>query len=57
MDQSVYYSQLEAGARYLASRAETAAERYEHIGWANRYYRLAAEARTSLSTLAVKEAA
>ena len=44
VDQSVYYSQLEQGARYLASLAETDAERRVHLGWANRYCRLAADA-------------
>ena len=43
LDQAVTYAQLEQGARYLAARAVTAAERQEHLGWANRYYRLRAE--------------
>ncbi len=45
MDQAVYYAQLEAGARYLASISSDLDERRTHIGWANRYYRLGVEAR------------
>lgn len=56
MNQAVYYSQLEQGARYLASLAATEAERRVHLGWANRYCRLASdaapEAPGSLSALA-----
>jgi hypothetical protein len=40
MDRSLYYAQLEQGARYLASTTSDAAERDEHLGWANRYHRL-----------------
>jgi hypothetical protein len=40
MDQSRYYARLEQGARYLASLASDESERLEHLGWANRYYRL-----------------
>jgi hypothetical protein len=40
VDQSLYYAQLEQGARYLASTASDKAERHEHLGWANRYYRM-----------------
>lgn len=40
MAQALTYAQLEQGARYLAARAATPAERHEHLGWANRYYRL-----------------
>ncbi len=45
MDQAVYYSQLEQGARYLASITADSAERRTHLGFANRYYRLGVEAR------------
>ncbi len=45
MNQAVYYAQLEAGARYLASISSDLDERRTHIGWANRYYRLGVEAR------------
>lgn len=45
MDDSVHYAKLEAGARWLAARAATASERHEHLGWANRYYRLGLHAR------------
>jgi hypothetical protein len=44
VDQAIYYSQLEKGARFLASRATTEAGRIEHLGWANRYYRLRLDA-------------
>jgi hypothetical protein len=44
VDQSLYYAQLEQGARYLASLAGDEAERSEHLGWANRYYRLRVDA-------------
>lgn len=47
MNDATYYEQLEQGARYLASLATSASERREHLGWANRYYRLADDARTS----------
>jgi hypothetical protein len=43
LSESVHYSQLEQGARILASLAATEAERRVHLGWANRYYRLAAD--------------
>ena len=43
MDQAVYYSQLEQGARYLAALAADESEREEHLGWANRYFRLRLE--------------
>jgi hypothetical protein len=49
MNNATYYQQLEQGARYLASRAKNAAERLEHLGWANRYYTLAEDARTRRS--------
>jgi hypothetical protein len=45
VDQTSYYSQLEQGARYLASISADAAERRTHLGWANHYYRLRLEAR------------
>jgi hypothetical protein len=44
MDDATHYKQLEIGARFLASRAASEAERIEHLGWANRYYRLGADA-------------
>lgn len=40
MDEASYYAQLEQGARYLASLASDDDERREHLGWANRYFRL-----------------
>lgn len=46
MDYATHYERLEQGARYLASKALTAAEKSEHLGWANRYYRLAVDARS-----------
>ncbi len=49
MDQAVYYSQLEQGARYLASTSADPAERRAHLGWANRYYRLGLEARLDVA--------
>jgi hypothetical protein len=57
MDDNVYYAQLEAGARYLASRAATPAERIEHLGWANRYYRLKADALETARLTTIKQAA
>lgn len=47
MENATYYERLEQGARYLASLATSPAERREHLGWANRYYRLAVDARSS----------
>lgn len=44
MNNATYYAQLEEGARYLASRAASDAERRLHLGWANRYRRLVADA-------------
>jgi hypothetical protein len=44
-DDHLYYSQLEAGARYLAARVPAGAERNLHLGMANRYARLSADAR------------
>ena len=43
-DDSVYYSQLEKGARYLASTAGSPAERDLHLGMAHKYERLRADA-------------
>ena len=43
-DPALHYAQLEQGARYLASLAISDDERREHIGWANRYYRLRVDA-------------
>jgi len=57
LDQSVYYAQLEKGARHLASLASTPAERQEHLGWANRYYRLGVDARETRSGRPLKAAA
>jgi hypothetical protein len=39
------YAQLETGARFLASRARTEAERETHLGMANLYARLDAGTR------------
>ena len=44
LDQALDYAQLEQGARYLASLTQDAAERREHLGWANRYSRLKIDA-------------
>jgi len=43
LNDALHYSQLEEGARYLAARASSRAERQTHLGWANRYYRLKIE--------------
>lgn len=43
MYSSVRYSQLEQGARYLAALAKDETERQLHLGWANRYFRLASD--------------
>jgi hypothetical protein len=43
-DDHLYYSQLETGARYLAAGAPSGAERNVHLGMANRYARLRADA-------------
>lgn len=56
MDYATYYEQLEKGARYLASLA-SGAERKEHLGWANRYHRLAMDSRPGGVTLSVQAAA
>jgi hypothetical protein len=40
----IYYTQLEAGARFLAAGAATPAERDVHLGMANRYASLRADA-------------
>jgi len=47
LNSATYYEQLEEGARYLASLALTDEERKQHLGWANRYCRLALEARSA----------
>lgn len=39
-DDQIYYDQLEAGARFLASQAADATEREVHLGMANRYVAL-----------------
>ncbi len=41
---AAYYQRLETGARWLASRTESEAKRGEHLGMANRYARLRADA-------------
>lgn len=43
-DDHLYYSQLEAGALYLAAGASSGSERKVHLGMANRYARLRADA-------------
>jgi len=45
LSDTTYYQQLEQGARYLAARALNRAERLQHLGHANRYSRLAEDAR------------
>ena len=47
-----YYERLEAGARWMASQAHSAAQRDGHIGAANRYARLRADAASSRLVLA-----
>lgn len=39
-DDGAYYSQLEAGARFLATQADSDGERADHLGMANRYVSL-----------------
>ena len=51
MDDTIYYSELEQGARYLAGLALDDAERREHLGWANRYRQLALAAEPSRPAL------
>lgn len=41
---AIYYSQLEEGARFLASLAPDRAQERAHLGMANRYHRLAIDA-------------
>jgi hypothetical protein len=41
---AAYYQRLETGARWLASRTVSEAKRGEHLGMANRYARLRADA-------------
>ena len=41
---AAYYERLETGARWLALQAPSEAERHEHLGIANKYARLRAEA-------------
>jgi hypothetical protein len=48
-DDLIYYSQLETGARFLADGARTVAERDEHLGMANLYARLLADAKPERS--------
>jgi hypothetical protein len=43
-DDATYYERLETGARWLASRTVSPAERDEHLRMANRYARLRLEA-------------
>ena len=43
-DDRTYYSQLETGARFLASGAASPAERDLHLGMAHKYARLRADA-------------
>jgi hypothetical protein len=47
-----YYERLETGARWMASRAAGPAERDSHLGAANRYARLRAEAASGRRVLA-----
>jgi hypothetical protein len=44
LEDATYYAQLEQGARYLAALAKSELERREHLGWANRYFRLRLDA-------------
>jgi hypothetical protein len=45
-----HYRQLETGARWLASRSTSEAERHEHLSMANKYARLRLEARPQSRT-------
>jgi hypothetical protein len=47
MPDAAHYERLEIGARWLASRAATEAERHEHLATANRYARQRLEAAAS----------
>ena len=51
MDDTIYYSELEQGARYLAGGARGGAGRREHLGWAERYRQLALAAEPSRPAL------
>ena len=51
MNHAEHYARLELGARHLASRTTDAAERLEHLRWANRYYRLREDAIVSAMEL------
>jgi len=53
LDQANHYAELEQGARYLASLAANDAERFEHLSWANRYYRLRLDALSEQVTVAL----
>lgn len=44
VDDVLYYTQLEAGARFLAAGARTRIDRDVHLGMAGRYARLRADA-------------
>ena len=52
-----YYEQLEQGARYLASIEADDADRQVHLTWANRYSRLASDARVPNHAILVRVAA
>ncbi len=43
-DDVLYYSELEAGARFLAAAARDGAERDVHLGMASKYAHLRADA-------------
>jgi hypothetical protein len=45
-----HYRQLETGARWLASRSTSEAERHEHLSMANTYARLRLDARSQSRT-------
>jgi hypothetical protein len=49
---AAYYERLEAGARWMATQAATAAERDGHIEAANRYARLRSDAASSTRVFA-----
>jgi hypothetical protein len=57
VNQASYYAQLEHGARFLAANSAEPKERERHLGWANRYHRLGAEARPERATPTTAQAA
>lgn len=54
MNNADYYEQLEQGARYLASVEASDSARQVHLGWANRYRRLASDAKVPSHSVLVQ---